>query len=148
VDGIHIRKAGEEDLPGILEIYAGIESEAGAVLDLESAKGRLRKIGGYPNYAVYVAEQAGSIVGTFALLIMDNLAHGGAPSAVVEDVVVREERRGMGIGGRMMKFALEICRREGCYKLTLSSNAKRTRAHAFYESLGFQRHGYSFSVNL
>ena len=30
----------------------------------------------------------------------------------------------------------------------LSSNAKRERAHAFYESLGFERHGFSFRVNL
>jgi hypothetical protein len=27
-------------------------------------------------------------VGTFALLVMDNLAHGGAPEGVVENVVV------------------------------------------------------------
>ena len=35
-----------------------------------------------------MAELNGEIVGTFALLIMDNLAHLGAPSGVVEDVVV------------------------------------------------------------
>ena len=48
----------------------------------------------------------------------------------------------------MMEFALERCRQKGCYKLVLSSNAKRTRAHAFYELLGFERHGYSFRVDL
>ena len=37
-------------------------------------------------------------------------------------------------------------RAKGCYKLVLSSNAKRERAHAFYESLGFERHGYSFRI--
>ena len=46
----------------------------------------------------------------------------------------------------MMRFALDRCRAKGCYKLALSSNAKRERAHAFYESLGFERHGYSFRV--
>ena len=36
------------------------------------------------------------------------------------------------------------CRAAGCYKLTLSSNIARQGAHAFYDSLGFERHGYSF----
>ena len=48
----------------------------------------------------------------------------------------------------MMRFALERCAQKRCYKLMLSSNAKRGRAHAFYESLGFERHGYSFRVDL
>jgi len=30
--------------------------------------------------------------------------------------------------------------------MTLSSNIAREGAHAFYDSLGFQRHGYSFLV--
>jgi hypothetical protein len=46
----------------------------------------------------------------------------------------------------MIRFVLDLCRTKGCYKLTLASNAKRKRAHAFYESLGFQRHGLSFRV--
>jgi hypothetical protein len=36
----------------------------------------------------------------------------------------------------------------GCYKLALSSNERREAAHAFYDSLGFQRHGFSFVVPL
>ena len=43
---------------------------------------------------------------------------------------------------------MERCREKDCYKLVLSSNARRERAHAFYESLGFERHGFSFRVNL
>jgi GNAT superfamily N-acetyltransferase len=53
-----------------------------------------------------------------------------------------------GIGKAMMQFAVDRCREEGCYKLMLSSNAKREDAHAFYESLGFVRHGFSFRIDL
>ena len=49
---------------------------------------------------------AGVIVGSFALLIMDNLGHLGAPSAIVEDVVVDPALHGCGIGRQMMEFAL------------------------------------------
>jgi len=48
----------------------------------------------------------------------------------------------------MMRHAMQCSRMAGCYKLVLSSNAKRARAHEFYEKLGFERHGYSFFVSL
>jgi len=38
----------------------------------------------------------------------------------------------------------QACRSAGCYKLALSSNLKRAGAHRFYDSLGFERHGFSF----
>ena len=48
----------------------------------------------------------------------------------------------------MMDFAVARARDKRCYKMVLSSNAKRERAHAFYERLGFERHGYSFRLTL
>ncbi len=39
------------------------------------------------------------------------------------------------------------CQEAGCYKMSLSSNLKRAQAHAFYESIGFEKHGYSFWVH-
>jgi len=79
---------------------------------------------------------------------MHNLGHLGAPSAIVEDVVVAPDCQGQGLGKAMMQFALDRCRSKGCYKLMLASSAKRERAHTFYESLGFERHGFSFRVGL
>lgn len=35
-----------------------------------------------------------------------------------------------------------------CYKVTLSAYLKRDRAHRFYESLGFTKHGYSFLLEV
>jgi ribosomal protein S18 acetylase RimI-like enzyme len=143
-----IREATEADLPGILHIYAQPEIDNGTVLALADAPEYFRRLRRYPNYHLYVATVEERIVGTFALLIMDNLAHLGAPSGVVEDVGVLPAYQGQGIGRRMMAYALDLCRRAGCYKLTLSSNLQRTQAHAFYESLGFQKHGFSFRMEL
>jgi GNAT superfamily N-acetyltransferase len=114
------------------------------ILPLEKAEEIFCKMKSYPDYRVYVAVHQGEVVGTFALLIMDNLAHMGAPSGVVEDVVVKKGLHGQGIGKQMMRFALDLCSKKGCYKMALSSNLKRKRAHRFYESLGFVKHGYSF----
>lgn len=101
-----------------------------------------------PNYGVYIAEVDGQISGTFALSIMDNLANGGMPSGVVEDVAVRQKLQGQGIGKALMQFAMEECRRHRRYKVTLSSNVARAEAHRFYEALGFTKHGFSYRVEL
>lgn len=145
---LQIRRARPSDLPHVLGLYLQLERDESDLLPIEDAERMLEKFGEYPDYTLYVAEQDGEIVGTFALLIMDNLGHRGAPSGIIEDVAVSTAHQGEGIGSAMMEFALDICRRKGCYKAMLSSNAKRDRAHAFYESLGFDRHGYSFRADL
>jgi GNAT superfamily N-acetyltransferase len=145
---LHIRPAEVADLPGVLALYAQPEIDDGNVLSLDDAARLHAKFASYPDYKLYVAERDGNIAGSFALLIMDNLGHLGARSAIVEDVVVDPARHGQGIGQQMMRFAMEKCREKGCYKLMLSSNAKRERAHDFYESLGFVRHGFSFRIEL
>ena len=48
----------------------------------------------------------------------------------------------------MMEKAIALCQEAGCYKMFLSTNLKRTDAHAFYEYLGFKKHGYSYRVEL
>jgi ribosomal protein S18 acetylase RimI-like enzyme len=145
---IHTRAATERDLPDVLRLYAQPDFDDGKTLPLEDARQLFARFARYPDYTLYVAEKAGRIVGSFALLIMDNIGHLGTPSAIVEDVVVAPQLQSAGIGRAMMDFAQQQSTRKGCYKLVLSSNARRERAHAFYESLGFTRHGYSFRLDL
>ena len=145
---VSIRPAVAGDLPAVLALYAQPDIDDGVVLPIPQAEQIFQRFAAYPDYTLYVADQGGAIVGSFALLIMDNLGHLGAPSGIVEDVVVAPALHGRGIGQAMMRFAAERCREKRCYKLMLSSNAKRERAHAFYEALGFARHGYSFRVDL
>jgi GNAT superfamily N-acetyltransferase len=143
-----VRPASAADVAGVLALYAQPDLDDGNVLPIDQAVALFERFGRYPDYTLFVAEQDHAIVGSFALLVMDNLGHLGAPSGIVEDVVVAPARQSDGIGAAMMRFAMERCREKGCYKLVLSSNAKRVRAHAFYESLGFERHGFSFRIDL
>ena len=143
-----IRDAERDDLPGVLALYAQPDLDDGAILPLYDAERLFARFARYPDYTLYVAEQDGRIVGTFALLIMDNLGHLGAPSAIVEAVAVGPDLLGRGVGRAMMRFAMARATEKHCYKIVLSSNAKRERAHSFYESLGFERHGFSFRIML
>jgi len=142
-----IQTANEWDLPAILRLYAQPEIDDGAVLNIEETKLLFRRMASYPSCFLFVACVEGKVVGSFALLIMDNLAHLGASSGIVEDVVVDPSLHGMGIGKKMMMYALDICRKHNCYKIALSANLKRKNVHEFYESLGFEKHGYSFVVD-
>lgn len=145
---IIIRKAEKNDLRSVLSLYSQPDMDNGEVLDIIEAERIFDKMEQYPDYSVYVAELDGSIVGTFALAIMDNLAHMGMPSGLIEDVVVSEAFQGKGIGKCMMNRAIGICRNKGCYKVSLLSSLKREKAHGFYEGIGFIRHGYSFYTDL
>jgi GNAT superfamily N-acetyltransferase len=145
---VRIREAVEGDLDRILAVYRDAGIETCGKPSIQSARRAFARMASYPNYKVYVAEVDGRVSGTYALLIMDNLANGGAPSGVVEDVAVLRSCQGKGIGRVMMQAAIRTCRDCGCYKMTLSSNATRTGAHKFYESLGFVLHGFSYRVDL
>ena len=146
--GINVRPATEADLAAVLALYAQPGMDDGRTLPLADARRLLTRFAAYPDYTLYVAELDAEIVGTFALLIMDNLGHLGAPSAIVEDVMVAPAAQGRGIGQAMMAFARRKGMEKRCYKLVLSSNAKRERAHEFYEQLGYERYGYCFRLDL
>src|SRR5262249_20242675 len=86
--GILVGPARDADLPAVLDLYAQPDFDDGRVLSTEEARRLLARFADYPDYVLYVAEIDGKIVGSFALLVMENLGHLGRPSAIVEDVVV------------------------------------------------------------
>ena len=143
-----IRVALEADLPSILSLYGQPDFDNGVVADLSDAQDFLAMIGRYPDYRIYVAENESGVIGVYSLLIMDKLAHKRTPSAILEDIVVATSRQRQGVGKALVAHAMNMARSKGCYKLVLSSNARRTDAHRFYDQLGFQRHGVSFHVTL
>lgn len=143
---LQIRQATQADITAVLDLYAQPGLDDGQVLSEEAAQEVFAQFSRYPNYRLFVALDGSTVVGSYAMLVMHNLAHRGTPSAIVEDVVVTSDRQGQGIGRQMMAHAVAEARAAGCYKLALSSNRKRTQAHAFYESLGFAQHGLSFVI--
>lgn len=143
---VEVRDAVESDLPGILRVLAESGIDGGHSYTLEEARVQFDRLSGLPNFRLLVAAVDGRVAGTYSLLIMEKLGKRGTPAGVVEDVAVLPERQGQGIGRAMMEHARAACRQAGCYKLALSSNLRRGNAHRFYESLGFERHGYSFVI--
>ena len=141
---VEIRDAAEDDLPAVLRILAESGIDGGQSFTLEEARAHFARIRRQPGFRLLVAIVDGEIAGTYVLQIMEKLGKRGTPAGVVEDVAVLPARHGQGIGRAMMEHARAACRAAGCYKLALSSNLRREDAHRFYDSLGFERHGFSF----
>ena len=146
---LEVRHATRADIGTLVELYtaAGLDTRgASDEAEMQAAWGRL--FAAVPSASVFLFSLRGRPVGTYTFFILPLLAHKGAPEAIVEDVAVHPEAQGQGIGRSMMEHALALAREAGCYKLALSSNQRRTEAHAFYERLGFERHGVSFVVGV
>jgi len=76
------------------------------------------------------------IVGTYTLVIIK------IPMGTIiriEDVVVGDERRGEGIGKKMMQHAIDIVKSIGVNKIELTSHPSRIEANKLYQSLGFTK---------
>ena len=46
---------------------------------------------------------------------------------------MRADRRGGGIGRKLMAYAIELARERGCRIVQLTTDKRRTDAHRFYE---------------
>lgn len=140
---LEICLAGGEDWLVLNQLYADMDGEL--PLGSDRAEEVFTQITQTPNYYIYLARLNQQPVGTFSLIYLPTMMHRGYHKfAVLDAVTVISSMRGRGIGSQMVKAAIQLSAEAGCYKVTLSSNLKRHRAHQFYESLGFEQHGWSF----
>lgn len=80
-------------------------------------------------------DETGEIVGLLSLTIYQ------VPTgfrSIVEDVVVDERKRRLGIGEALVQRAIELARDEGANGVSLTSNPQREAANKLYVSMGFE----------
>ncbi|NMA99398.1 MAG: GNAT family N-acetyltransferase [Phyllobacteriaceae bacterium] len=101
-----------------------------------------------PNHRLIVADRDGQVVGTLQISIIPGLPRFGARRGMLENVHIRADQRGNGLGSEMVTWAIEECRRAGCSLVQLTSNKVRTDAHRFYRKLGFEATHEGFKLYL
>ncbi len=148
----HIRDATEADLPRIVELLAQLSlddprEDTSSPLP-ESYRRAFQLIDASEHQRLLVIEVDGRVVGSTLFVLVPNISHMGRPYAMVEDVVVDAAERGSGYGEQLMRFAVEEARQADCYKLSLTSNKRRSDAHRFYERLGFTASHEGFRIDL
>src|SRR6185503_15098834 len=137
---VTIRRAVEADLPEIVRLFAlpdeGNKKDEDPGPPLPGCyREALAAIADDPNNALLVAAIDGGVAGAFHLTIVQYVAYRGGRVAQIENVIVDPRVRGRGIGEAMMRWAIDEARRRACFRVQLTTNKVRKRAHRFYERL-------------
>ena len=88
------------------------------------------------NHKIVVMEQNNKIVATGTILIEDKLIHGINKVAHIEDIVICNTMRGLGLGKQIIQFLINIAE-EDCYKIILNCKEEYI---GFYEKCGLVNH--------
>jgi len=129
---IEIREIEEDDLEkGFLETLDFLKKASN--IDKNKAKEILKKI--KQNHIIHVAIDDNKIIGSTTLFIEQKFIHDGGLVGHIEDVVVRKEYEGKGIGIKLVMSLLECAKEKNCYKTILDC---KDDVKQFYERIGFK----------
>jgi len=134
-----IRPAAPDDLEtmvGLLQALFAIEEDFVPDPDRQR-QGLSRFLDGCGKHrCILVAETEGRVVAMATLQILISTAEGGAVG-LVEDVVVREDRRGAGIGRRLMEALVDWAIDRKLTRLQLLADRTNFDGLDFYDRLGW-----------
>ena len=143
--GLKFRLARRVDVPGIRALLS--DDTLGQTREDMSEQGLQKYIKAFaaieqsPDNELWVALEDGSasgeILGTWQVTYIPYLSRGGNVRCLIEAVRTKGDRRGEGIGKKMMEFALDQARLKGCALAQLTTDKTRPEAHRFYQGLGF-----------
>jgi GNAT superfamily N-acetyltransferase len=140
---IAIRPATKDDSTAITRLI----TQLGYPATEAEIKDRLAPILDHPDYAMWVAEVSGRIVGLTGVFLHLALEYDGFYGRLL-GLVVDEPYRGKGIGQQLLDQTERWLRERGVNKLTLTSGKQRTEAHKFYRRLGYAETGLRFGKSL
>ena len=144
MNDIIIRLAREEDYQELMKLY-GIFTES----DRFATAGNdgFKKFLDNPRNSMFVAESFGKIIG-FATFSARDVVRYARPIAELEELFVLEEYRKQGIGKLLILEVEKKASAMNCQRMYLESAVERKPAHAFYESLGYEKYGVAFKKEL
>lgn len=121
-----VRAAVPSDIPAIYALICEMEEQT---LPYQPFAAILQRQLHNPDYCCFVCEAAGMV-------------------AEIMELAVKNGFRSMGIGKRLIDAARQTAESLGCIHLEVSSNQRRTRAHAFYERQGLRKTHKTFTRSL
>ena len=89
-----------------------------------------------------VALEKGNVLGYASIHYIKKITR---KSGVIEDVVVKEDQRGKGIGKLLVNNLIEKAKKNNCDKIILSSSEKNLK---FYQKLGFQKNEFEMIMRI
>ncbi len=101
-----------------------------------------------PNNELIVVDADGELAGVMQLTFIPYLSHTGAWRCLIEGVRIARAHRGQGLGGEMIRWAIERARQRRCRLVQLTSDKQRPDALRFYGALGFVASHEGFKLKL
>ncbi len=134
----HITPATLSDVPQLVELLNLLfTQEADFTPNREKQERGLRLIIESAHVGIILAARDGDqVVGMVSLLFSISTAEGG-PVCWLEDMVVRPDRRGGGLGSRLLQSAIDYARSHSISRITLLTDKLNAGAIRFYGRHGF-----------
>ena len=136
---IVIRSAGPEDVGTLLQLIRELAEFEKLAHEVRATEADLLRegFGASPRYEALLAEEDGRALG-FALYFHNFSTFEGRSGLHLEDVFVRDEARGRGIGRKLMARLAAIAAERDCARLDLSV-LHWNPARRFYDRLGMKQ---------
>jgi GNAT superfamily N-acetyltransferase len=132
-----IRRARPDDVPAIVDLVYGLAEYERAPRECRLTAGQLQTalFGTTPAVFCHVAESDGEVVGC-ALWFLNFSTWRGVHGIYLEDLFVRPEQRGSGLGKALLTALAQECVTNGYERLEWCVLDWNTPAIDFYESVG------------
>lgn len=151
-EDIQFREAKRSDVPEIVRLLADDKLGSRRESDIsplpDSYLSAFDAIDRDLNNELVVAESVGSVVGVLQITFIPCLTHCGGWRALIEGVRVDQNMRSVGIGRKLVAWAIERAKQRGCRMVQLTSDKKRPEAIRFYERMGFVPTHEGLKLNL
>jgi GNAT superfamily N-acetyltransferase len=138
---IRIEQATNDHVPQMADLLGMLFSEEIEFRpDREKQIRGLRMILAMPergNLFVATDDETGDVVGMLSLLFTISTAK-GSQVCWLEDMVIRPEHRGTGLGTRLLQFAVAYAKSHGFTRITLLTDRINESSIHFYEKNGFE----------
>lgn len=129
---IDIREAKPEDAAEIVKLL----DQLGYPDSITESTLRM-KLYTQPAYQLLIAEKDREVVGFIALHFYNELHLPGAVGRITS-FCVNENNRGTGIGTLLLNEAEDYFKANGCFKIEVTSNLRRTITHQYYLHQGYK----------
>jgi len=125
-----------------------LSEQLGYPLSIEQTLQNINTILQSKDHTAFVAEYENKIVGWIGAsqAIMIEVM----PHCEINGLVIDQDHRGMGIGKLLVDKVKQWAREKNNSKIGLHCNVKRTKAHLFYQHLGFEeiKQQKNFVINI
>ena len=105
----------------------------------------LKQMNDKKKHTLFVIKQNKETIGMITVSWRLNLYFEGLLGAI-DELVIDKKYRGMGIGTKVLKETIRICKKRKPKGLNLISALHRKEAHCFYIKNGLEKSGYEFET--